>query len=173
MDDEATRTRLVEEVRARAQSHRHPGTVVLICGAGRSDRELAAADLAARLGVALYRIDLARIVSKYIGETEKQLERVFNAAEHAGAVLFFDEADALFGRRAEVGETRAERSKTANRAWFLMTRRPGLCVLSVAAPAKFDPVLSGRIRYEVVARPHLGGAGTATMDAGVRRARLS
>ena len=50
----------------------------------------------------LYRVDLNKIVSKYIGETEKNLNRLFNAAESAGAVLFFDEAEALFGKRSEV-----------------------------------------------------------------------
>ena len=54
------------------------------------------------LGLDLYRIDLARVVSKYIGETEKNLDRVFDAAEGANAMLFFDEADALFGKRSEV-----------------------------------------------------------------------
>ena len=113
----------------------------------------------------LFRIDLSAVVSKYIGETERRLARVFDAAEHAGAVLFFDEADALFGRRGEVGETRAERSRAANRAWLFMTRRAGVCLLSVAAPATFDPVLRGRIRHEVLARPQDGGAGMATVDA--------
>ena len=63
---------------------------------------MAAEVIANSLGLDLYRIDLARVVSKYIGETEKNLERVFAAAEGANAILFFDEADALFGKRSEV-----------------------------------------------------------------------
>ena len=61
--------------------------------------------LADELGLDLYRIDLAAIVSKYIGETEKNLRRVFDAAEASGAVLLFDEADALFGKRSEVKDS--------------------------------------------------------------------
>jgi SpoVK/Ycf46/Vps4 family AAA+-type ATPase len=165
MDGDAARAKLVAEVQARAIAAHHPGIVALICGRERADRDLAAADLAERLGAGLWRIDLSRVVSKYIGETERQLARVFDAAEQAGAVLFFDEADALFDRRAEVGPTRAERRRTANRAWLLMTRRSGLSLLSVAEPAQFDPVLRGRIRHEVLAIPDLVGAGTTTVDA--------
>lgn len=59
-----------------------------------------AAEIVAReLGVELFQVDLARTVSKYVGETEKNLDRVFDAAARAGAVLFFDETDALFGKR--------------------------------------------------------------------------
>ena len=60
--------------------------------------------LAADLGLDLYRIDLSSVVSKYIGETEKNLERIFTAATAGNVVLFFDEADALFGKRSEVGD---------------------------------------------------------------------
>ena len=66
---------------------------------------MAAEVLAAELGLDLYRIDLAAVVSKYIGETEKNLRRVFDAAEASGAVLLFDEADALFGKRSEVKDS--------------------------------------------------------------------
>jgi SpoVK/Ycf46/Vps4 family AAA+-type ATPase len=62
---------------------------------------MAAEIVAAELGVDLYKIDLSQIVSKYIGETEKNLDRIFAAAETANAILFFDEADALFGKRSE------------------------------------------------------------------------
>ena len=66
---------------------------------------MAAEVLAGELGLDLYRIDLAAVVSKYIGETEKNLRRVFDAAEASGAVLLFDEADALFGKRSEVKDS--------------------------------------------------------------------
>ena len=66
---------------------------------------LAAAEVAGSLGVDLYRVDLSAVVSKYIGETEKNLRRLFDAAEDAGAILFFDEADALFGKRSEVRDS--------------------------------------------------------------------
>jgi SpoVK/Ycf46/Vps4 family AAA+-type ATPase len=63
---------------------------------------MAAEVIASELGLDLYKIDLSQVVSKYIGETEKNLDRIFAAAEDANAILFFDEADALFGKRSEV-----------------------------------------------------------------------
>ena len=63
---------------------------------------MAAEVIATELQLDLYRIDLSQVVSKYIGETEKNLDRIFQAAESANAILFFDEADALFGKRSEV-----------------------------------------------------------------------
>jgi hypothetical protein len=71
-------------------------------GPGKAD---AAADLARELGMELHRIDLGQVVSRYVGETERNLTAVFEAAEADGAVLFFDEADALFGRRTEVRDS--------------------------------------------------------------------
>src|SRR5216683_2943655 len=61
--------------------------------------------IARELGIDLYKIDLSGVVSKYIGETEKNLDRIFTAAESANAILFFDEADALFGKRSEVKDS--------------------------------------------------------------------
>jgi SpoVK/Ycf46/Vps4 family AAA+-type ATPase len=58
--------------------------------------------MASELGLDLYRIDLSQVVSKYIGETEKNMSRIFSAAENSNAILFFDEADAVFGKRSEV-----------------------------------------------------------------------
>jgi SpoVK/Ycf46/Vps4 family AAA+-type ATPase len=66
---------------------------------------MAAAVLANELDRDLYRVDLSPVVSKYIGETEKNLRRLFDAAEDSGAILFFDEADALFGKRSEVKDS--------------------------------------------------------------------
>src|SRR5689334_19271776 len=74
----------------------------LVVGSDRTARENAAAAIAREAGAPLQRVDLGQVVSKYIGETEKNLSRVFAAAEKAGAVLFFDEADALFGKRTDV-----------------------------------------------------------------------
>jgi SpoVK/Ycf46/Vps4 family AAA+-type ATPase len=78
------------------------GRVMLLIGASAAARRLAAEVMAANLGVALYRVDLSAVVSEYIGETEKNLRRVFDAAERGGPLLFFDEADALFGMRSDV-----------------------------------------------------------------------
>jgi SpoVK/Ycf46/Vps4 family AAA+-type ATPase len=77
----------------------------MFAGDSGTGKTLAARVLAAELGLELYRIDLATIVSKWVGETEKNLERVFAAAQGSSAVLFFDEADAVFGRRSDVQDS--------------------------------------------------------------------
>ncbi len=69
-----------------------------------SERNLSASYLESRLGVPLFRVDLALITSKYIGETEKNLEQIFTKAEQNDCILFFDEADALFGKRTEISD---------------------------------------------------------------------
>ncbi|MCS6937893.1 MAG: ATP-binding protein [Roseiflexus sp.] len=78
------------------------GVNVLFAGPSGTGKTMAAEIIAADLGLELYKIDLSTMVSKYIGETEKNLDRVFTAAREANAILFFDEADALFGKRSEV-----------------------------------------------------------------------
>ncbi len=78
------------------------GLKVLFAGESGTGKTMAAQVLARDLGLDLFRIDLATIVSKYIGETEKNLERIFTAADGSNAILLFDEADALFGKRSEV-----------------------------------------------------------------------
>lgn len=78
------------------------GTIALFTGTSGTGKTLSAEVIAAELGVDLYRIDLSSIVSKYIGETEKNLEKVFGDAQDSSAILFFDEADALFGKRSDV-----------------------------------------------------------------------
>jgi SpoVK/Ycf46/Vps4 family AAA+-type ATPase len=78
------------------------GTCLLLTGCNKKTRLVAAGALARKLHLKLYRIDLAALVNNYIGETEKSLRRLFDAAGANGAVLLFDEADALFGKRPEV-----------------------------------------------------------------------
>jgi SpoVK/Ycf46/Vps4 family AAA+-type ATPase len=78
---------------------------VLFDGPNTETKLEAAKVLAQKLTLPLYRIDLSQVVSKYIGETEKNLRRLFDAAEDGGAILFFDEADALFGKRSEVKDS--------------------------------------------------------------------
>src|SRR4029077_2133870 len=81
------------------------GISALFAGASGTGKTLAAEVLADELRLDLYRIDLSQAVSKYIGETGKNLRRVFDAAEEGGAILLFDEADALFGKRSEVKDS--------------------------------------------------------------------
>ena len=77
----------------------------LFSGASGTGKTLAAEVLGNTLGLALYRVDLSAVISKYIGETEKNLRKVFDAAEDIGAILLFDEADALLGKRSEVKDS--------------------------------------------------------------------
>jgi len=83
----------------------HPGFVSLFHGAPGTGKTLSAALLGRRCGCDVYKLDLSMIVSKYIGETEKNLARVFDLAEHKGWILFFDEADALFGSRTRIADS--------------------------------------------------------------------
>jgi SpoVK/Ycf46/Vps4 family AAA+-type ATPase len=84
---------------------RNQGLKVLFAGESGTGKTMAGQVLARELGLELFRIDLATIVSKYIGETEKNLDRIFEAAKGSNAILFFDEADALFGKRSEVRDS--------------------------------------------------------------------
>jgi hypothetical protein len=81
------------------------GVNVLFAGQSGTGKTMAAEIIAADLGLELYKVDLSALVSKYIGETEKNLEQIFTAAHEANAILFFDEADALFGKRSEVKDS--------------------------------------------------------------------
>ena len=87
------------------RSARGKGTAALFSGESGTGKTLAAEVIATKLGLDLYRIDLSAVVDKYIGETEKNLRRIFDAAEAGGVILFFDEADALFGKRSEVKDS--------------------------------------------------------------------
>ncbi len=84
---------------------RNQGLTTLFAGESGTGKTMAAQVLARDLGLELFRIDLATVISKYIGETEKNLDRIFTAAEGSNAILFFDEADALFGKRSEVSDS--------------------------------------------------------------------
>ena len=81
------------------------GVTALFTGQSRTGKTMAAKVLANQLRLSLFRINLSTVVSNYIGETEKNLSKVFDAAENGGVILFFDEADALFGKRSEVNDS--------------------------------------------------------------------
>jgi SpoVK/Ycf46/Vps4 family AAA+-type ATPase len=103
---------------------------------------MAAQVLAAELGLEIFRVDLATIVSKYIGETEKNLDRIFGAAEGSNAILFFDEADALFGKRSEVGDSH-DRYANIEVAYLLqkMEGYPGAVILATNFRRNIDDAL--------------------------------
>ncbi|MBC6463310.1 ATP-binding protein, partial [Actinomadura sp. HBU206391] len=106
--------------------------------------------VAGQLGLDLFVIDLSQVVSKYIGETEKNLRRVFDAAERGGAVLLFDEADALFGRRSEVKDSH-DRYANLEISYLLMRMEEyrGLAVLTTNMKKALDPAFLRRIRFVV------------------------
>jgi SpoVK/Ycf46/Vps4 family AAA+-type ATPase len=108
----------------------------MFAGADRGARLFAARALALELRLPLYRIDLAEVVSKYIGETEKNLSVLFEAAERSGAILFFDEADALFGKRSVVQDAH---DKYANLEVSYLLQRleefPGVGIVAVSRRA--------------------------------------
>jgi SpoVK/Ycf46/Vps4 family AAA+-type ATPase len=106
--------------------------------------------VAAELGLDLYRIDLSGVVSKYIGETEKNLEKIFVAAAATDAVLFFDEADALFGKRSE---TRDAHDRYANiETAYLLQRledHEGVAILASNLPGNLDDAFTRRLAFRV------------------------
>ncbi len=111
---------------------------------------MAAEVIANDLQLNLYRIDLSAVVSKYIGETEKNLRKLFDAAEQGGAILFFDEADALFGKRSEVKDSH---DRYANiEINYLLQRMEafrGLAILATNLKTALDPAFMRRLRFIV------------------------
>ncbi len=123
-----------------------PGVRALFTGASGTGKTLAAGWLAARLGLPLYRVDLASITSKYIGETEKNLAQLMARAEHAEVALLFDEADSLFARRTEVREAN-DRFANAQTNYLLQRIESfeGIAILTANSRARFDPAFARRL----------------------------
>ena len=132
------------------KSARGLGINALFAGPSGTGKTLAAEVLAGELDLDLYRIDLSAVVSKYIGETEKNLSRVFDAAEAGGAVLLFDEADALFGRRSEVRDSH-DRYANIEVSYLLqrMESYRGLSILTTNLKDALDPAFLRRLRFIV------------------------
>lgn len=132
------------------QGERGLGLATLFAGESGTGKTLAAEVLARELGLALYRIDLSAVVNKYIGETEKNLRRVFDAAEDIGAILLFDEADALFGKRSEVKDSH-DRYANIEVSYLLqrMEAYRGLAILTTNHKAALDSAFSRRLRFVV------------------------
>ncbi len=126
------------------------GLVALFAGKSGTGKTLAAEAIANAVDLDLYRVDLASVVSKYIGETEKNLKRLFEAAEVSGAVLLFDEADALFGKRSEVKDSH-DRYANIEIAYLLQRLEAyrGLAVLTTNMKASLDHAFMRRIRFVV------------------------
>ncbi len=126
------------------------GLSVCFGGPPGTGKTMAAETLATALQLPMYRIDLSQVVNKYIGETEKNLKRVFDAAEIADCILFFDEADALFGKRTEVKDAH-DRFANIEISYLLerMERFKGLAVLATNRKKDLDEAFMRRLRYVV------------------------
>ncbi len=126
------------------------GISALFAGDSGTGKTMAAEVLANDLKLDLYRIDLSQVVSKYIGETEKNLRRVFDAAENGGAILLFDEADALFGKRSEVKDSH-DRYANIEISYLLqrMEAYRGLAILTTNMKSALDRAFLRRIRFIV------------------------
>jgi AAA+ superfamily predicted ATPase len=126
------------------------GISALFAGASGTGKTMAAEVLANELHLDLYRIDLSSVVSKYIGETEKNLRRVFDAAEQGGAILLFDEADALFGKRSEVKDSH-DRYANIEVSYLLqrMEAYRGLAILTTNLKDALDTAFLRRLRFVV------------------------
>jgi hypothetical protein len=146
----ASRTKVYDEWGFRDRMSRGLGINALFAGESGTGKTMAAEVIANDLRLNLYRIDLSAVVSKYIGETEKNLRRVFDAAEDGGAILFFDEADALFGKRSEV---RDSHDRYANiQINYLLQRMEtyrGLAVLATNMKGGVDRAFLRRLRFVV------------------------
>ena len=140
----------------RARMNRGLGVSALFAGDSGTGKTMAAEVLANELKLDLYRIDLSAVVSKYIGETEKNLREVFDAAECGGAILLFDEADALFGKRSEVKDSH---DRYANiEVDYLLQRMEafgGLAILATNMKSALDPAFIRRLRF-IVTFPYPG-----------------
>ena len=126
------------------------GISALFFGESGTGKTMAAEVLGNELHLDLYRIDLSSVVSKYIGETEKNLRRVFDAAEDSGAILLFDEADALFGKRSEVTDSH-DRYANIEVSYLLqrMEAYRGLAILTTNMKRALDAAFLRRIRFVV------------------------
>src|SRR5207302_7868755 len=132
------------------RSSRGLGITALFEGPSGTGKTMAAEVIAGVLALDLYRIDLSQVVSKYIGETEKNLRRVFDAAESGGVILLFDEADALFGRRSEVKDSH-DRYANIEVSYLLqrMEAYRGLAILTTNMKDALDTAFMRRIRFIV------------------------
>lgn len=144
------RSKVYEQWGFAAKGLRGLGISALFAGTSGTGKTMAAEVLANELRLDLYRIDLSAVVSKYIGETEKNLRRVFDAAEQGGAILLFDEADALFGKRTEVKDSH-DRYANIEVSYLLqrMEAYRGLAILTTNRKESLDTAFLRRIRFVV------------------------
>ena len=149
-DQVAQRSTVYDDWGFRPRMNRGLSISALFTGESGTGKTMAAEVLAQELGLSLYRIDLSAVVSKYIGETEKNLRKLFDAAEDGGAILFFDEADALFGKRSEVKDSH---DRYANiEVNYLLQRLEsfrGLAILATNMKGALDQAFLRRLRFVI------------------------
>lgn len=140
------RNRLADDLGPSLKARYRPGVRALFTGESGTGKTLAAHWLARRTGLPLYRVDLAAMTSKWIGETEKNLSTVLDAAQHADVVLFFDEADSLFGARTDVGDSH-DRFANAQTNYLLQRIEDfdGVAILATNSRDRFDPAFVRRL----------------------------
>jgi hypothetical protein len=167
------RDALAERLGPAARARYRPGVRALLVGPSGTGKTLAVGWLATRLALPLYRVDLAAITSKYIGETEKNLAQLFARAEHAEGVLLFDEADSLFGKRTDVKEAN-DRFANAQTNYLLQRIESfeGIAILTSNSRSRFDSAFTRRLDAVIEFAPpgpeerralwiaHLGGRHT-------------
>ena len=126
------------------------GVTVLFAGPPGTGKTMAAEVIARELGLDLYKIELSNLVSKFIGETEKNLERIFSEAENGSAILFFDEADAIFGKRSEVKDAH-DRYANIEVSYLLqrMESYDGVTILATNLRANLDEAFTRRLAFAV------------------------
>ena len=126
------------------------GLNIMFSGASGTGKTMAAEVIASELGLDLYKIDLSMVVSKYIGETEKNLNRIFKEAEQSNAILFFDEADALFGKRSEVRDSH-DRYANIEISYLLqkMEENEGIVIMATNLSQNIDDAFMRRMHFNV------------------------
>ena len=144
------RRRVRDEASGAKRNTEQPGVTALFVGAQGTAKTLAAAALARDLQLDAYHVELSQVVSTFVGETEQNLNRVFGAAETQGAVLLFDEADALFGKRSEVKDSHDRFANLdVNDLLQRMERYAGLSILATNLRSKVDEAIKRRPRFFV------------------------
>jgi SpoVK/Ycf46/Vps4 family AAA+-type ATPase len=126
------------------------GIGILLTGSAGTGKTMAASIIANTLGLELYRIDLSKMISKYIGETEKQLSQLFDTARKTGVVLFFDEADSIFGKRSKV-QNAQDRYANVEVSYLLqkIEEYEGIVILASNFKENIDEAFLRRLRFTI------------------------
>jgi SpoVK/Ycf46/Vps4 family AAA+-type ATPase len=138
----------VNEIKKQLKTLSSAGQLALFHGPAGTGKTLTAALLGKEFNKPVYKIDLSKVLSKYIGETEKNLNAVFADAEREGAILFFDEADALFGKRTEVKDAH-DRYANIEVSYLLqkIENYNGLIILAANKKSNIDDAFTRRLRF--------------------------